>query len=191
MTERPRSSGGSAYKLISADGHYVEPGDLFTSRIASKWHDRLPRIESFDEGDARIGGFYKQPSNFGWFSGAGRAPEEMNAWMRWSDVRPGGYDGKARLAEMDADGVDAEVIFPGLAYMPTVTEQDPELHLAMVRAYNDWILEFSGLRSRHGHDGGAPPSGRPGQVQAAREDGGPRCPAHDRHRQGPKARHRR
>ena len=48
-----------------------------------------------------------------------------------------------------------------------------------------------GLRSRHGHDGGAPPSGRPGQVQAAREAGGPRRPPHDRHRQGPKTRHRR
>lgn len=63
--------------------------------------------------------------------------------MRWEDVRPGGYDGKARLLEMNEDGIDAEVIFPGLAWQILVSEKDPELHLLMVQAYNDWIVEFS------------------------------------------------
>lgn len=141
--ELPKSQGGNAYKLISADGHYVEPGDLFTSRISSKFHDRLPRMQRFEDGDAWIGGPWKQPFPFGWFSCAGRAPNEMSGWMNWEDVRPGGYDAKARLVEMDEDGIDAEVLFPGISWQPIVAEKDPELHLLMVRAYNDWIMEFS------------------------------------------------
>lgn len=137
-----KSAGGSGYRLISADGHYVEPGDIFTSRVPSKFVDLVPRIESFDEGDAWLGGMWPSPFPFGWFSCAGRKPEDLHHWMRWDEVRPGGYDPVARLSEMDADGVDAEVLFPGLVFGPIGTEPDPELHLAMARAYNDWVLEF-------------------------------------------------
>jgi len=141
----PLSSGGTQYRLISADGHYVEPGDIFTSRLPEKYHDRLPRIESFDEGDAWIGGEYQSPMPFGWFSCAGKAPEDMYPWIRWEEVRPGGYDGKVRVEEMNADGIDAEVLYPGLTFMSIAIERDPVLHLAMAQAYNDWILEFSSV----------------------------------------------
>lgn len=138
-----KSAGGSAYRLISADGHYVEPGDIFTSRVPKKFVDQVPRIESFEEGDAWIGGMHNSPFPFGWFSCAGRKPEEMHHWMRWEDVRPGGYDPGARLKEMDEDGVDAEVLFPGVVFGSLATEPDRDLHVAMVQAYNDWVLEFS------------------------------------------------
>jgi len=35
----------SAYKLISADSHIVEPPDMYSSRIAPKFRDRAPRME--------------------------------------------------------------------------------------------------------------------------------------------------
>jgi predicted TIM-barrel fold metal-dependent hydrolase len=44
---------------------------------------------------------------------------------------------------MDVDNVDAEILYPtprlgaGLA-----STKDPELHLALVRAYNDWLSEY-------------------------------------------------
>ena len=43
---------------------------------------------------------------------AGLAPEEMKGWVRFEDIRRGGYDPAARLVEMDSDGVDAEVLYP-------------------------------------------------------------------------------
>jgi predicted TIM-barrel fold metal-dependent hydrolase len=138
----PLSSGGTKFKLINADGHYVEPGDIFTSRLPAKYHDQLPHIESFDEGDAWIGGEYETPMPFGWFSCAGKGPDDMYPWIRWEEVDPGGYDGKARVGVLDADGVDATVLYPGLTFLSIVIERDPVLHLLMAQAYNDWVLEF-------------------------------------------------
>ena len=34
-----------AFKVISADSHFVEPPDMYTSRIEPKFHERAPRIE--------------------------------------------------------------------------------------------------------------------------------------------------
>ena len=60
-------------------------------------------------------------------------------------MRAGGYDPAARLSEQDADGVDAEILYP----TPRIGNQvvwhvsDPEFHVACVRAYNDWLSEYA------------------------------------------------
>jgi predicted TIM-barrel fold metal-dependent hydrolase len=56
-------------------------------------------------------------------------------------MRPGSYDPKARLADMDQDGVDAEVLYFGgpVTQLPA----DPELRMYIVRRYNDWMQELS------------------------------------------------
>jgi len=132
----------SSYRLISADGHVVEPGDIFTSRVPAKYKDVVVRIESTPKGDAYVGGELPEPMPFGWFACAGKAPEDMHQWIRWDEVRPGAYDGKSRAAELDADGIDAEVLFPGPLHRVIASAADPELHTAMVVAYNDWLSEF-------------------------------------------------
>jgi uncharacterized protein len=133
------------YRLISADTHVNEPPDLWTSRVAARFRDRVPRIERFDEGDAWVIEGVADPINFGMNACAGLDPAEQRGWVRFEDIRAGGYDARARLAEMDKDGVDAEVVYPtprlsqGVAANP-----DVELHHAMVAAYNDWLSEFVG-----------------------------------------------
>jgi predicted TIM-barrel fold metal-dependent hydrolase len=63
--------------------------------------------------------------------------------MRFDGVDPGFFDGAARLKDMDADGVDAEVVFPtGRTLLYFLSHPDPEFHLAMVQAYNDAMLDF-------------------------------------------------
>ena len=39
------------YRVISADDHVIEPVDLWTSRAESKFKDRVPHVESLEEGD--------------------------------------------------------------------------------------------------------------------------------------------
>jgi predicted TIM-barrel fold metal-dependent hydrolase len=52
--------------------------------------------------------------------------------------RPGGWDAAARLADMDAEGIESAVLFPSLAFFfPELG--DPELHAVLCRAYNDWL----------------------------------------------------
>jgi predicted TIM-barrel fold metal-dependent hydrolase len=131
------------YRLINSDGHVNEPGDLWTTRVPAHLRDRVPRIERFAEGDAWVIEGVRDPINFGWNSCAGMKPEEMTGWIRFEDLRPGNYDPAARLVEMDEDGVDAEILYPGPRLSQSVYAfPDPELHLACVRAYNDWLSEF-------------------------------------------------
>ena len=64
----------------------------------------------------------------------------MQGWVRFEDIRRGGYDPVARVEEMDRDGVDAEMLYPTPRLANAiVANRDAEYHLAMVRAYNDWL----------------------------------------------------
>jgi uncharacterized protein len=132
------------YRLISADSHVNEPPDLWLDRLPFRFRDRAPRIERFELGDAWVMEGARDPINFGANCNVGLPPEQRPAWIRWEDVRPGGYDPIRRVVEQDEDGVDAEVLYP----TPRVSNQvfwhvsDPEFHLACVRAYNDWLSGY-------------------------------------------------
>ena len=137
-------TGGRRYRLISADGHFNEPGSLWVDRVPASMRDRAPRMEHFDEGDAWVIEGVDDPINFGMNACAGLPPEEMKGWMRFEDMRRGGYDPAARIAEMDQDGVDAEVLYPTPRLSAAIAaNRDADYHHAMVRAYNDWISEFA------------------------------------------------
>jgi predicted TIM-barrel fold metal-dependent hydrolase len=136
--------GAPGYRLVDSDSHINEPPDLWTSRLPSKFKDRAPRMEHFEQGDAWVLEGVKDPINFGSNAAAGIPLAERSAWVRWEDIRPGGYDPKARLAEMDVDLVDAAVLYPTprISHL-MIANPDPEFHLAMVQAYNDWLSEYA------------------------------------------------
>ncbi|MCU1394304.1 MAG: hypothetical protein JWM34_2732 [Ilumatobacteraceae bacterium] len=131
-------------RLISADSHINEPPDLWTSRVPAEYRHRAPRVEHLEQGDAWILEGALDPINFGGNCSAGIPADERSAWIRWEQVRPGGYDPASRLLDQDADGVVAEVLYP----TPRISNQlfwsndDPGYHLACIRAYNDWLHEF-------------------------------------------------
>lgn len=131
------------HRLISADSHVNEPPDLWIDRVPAAYRDRAPRIEHFDEGDAWVIEGVDDPINFGWNACAGLEPEQMRGWARFDDLRPGGHDPAARLDEMDRDGVDAEVLYPTPRLSNAiVANRDPDYHLVMIQAYNDWLSEY-------------------------------------------------
>ena len=139
----PSATPGRRYRLISADGHVNEPPDVWVDRVPAAFRDRAPKIVRFDEGDAWVIEGVSDPINFGMNACAGIAPEDMKGWCRFDEIRRGGYDPAARIEEMDADKVDAEVLFPTPRLSQAViANPDTEYHLAMVRAYNDWLAEF-------------------------------------------------
>src|SRR5262249_20800348 len=62
---------------------------------------------------------------------------------KYAEMRPGGWEPAARLADMDLDGIFAQVIFPSVTLRGAkVYSDDPEMQVACVRAYNDWIADF-------------------------------------------------
>ena len=58
-------------------------------------------------------------------------------------INPGAYDPAARIADMDAMGVDQAVVFPTLfnEYLPLV--ENPQAAAALAQGYNDWIWDFA------------------------------------------------
>jgi predicted TIM-barrel fold metal-dependent hydrolase len=56
-------------------------------------------------------------------------------------AHPGGRDPRARLSEMEQDGVSGEVLYPSLA-MDQLGLTDAGLQEACLRVYNDWLIEY-------------------------------------------------
>src|SRR5947209_12770262 len=128
--------------VISADSHINEPPDLFVARAPAAYRERVPRVVPADEGEMWVFESGK-PRPLGLDSAAGKRPEEFRrSGVSYRDMRAGAYDPAARLPDMDADGVDAEVIYPGTGFR-LLKMADPDLALVCCRAYNDWMAEFA------------------------------------------------
>src|SRR5262249_2775401 len=80
----------------------------------------------------------------------GMTPDDIGALD--PDVRhaitPGAFDPVARIADMDAMGVDRALLFPTLfgEHFPLV--ENPDVAWALARAYNDWLLDFASADRR-------------------------------------------
>ena len=64
--------------------------------------------------------------------------------VTYEDMRPGSYEVKPRLEDMDANHIEAALCFPTFPRFcgQTFTEaKDKELGLLCVQAYNDWMVE--------------------------------------------------
>jgi predicted TIM-barrel fold metal-dependent hydrolase len=137
------AQGDGSCRLVDADSHINEPPGLWVDRVPAKLRDRVPHLEHFDEGDAWVMEGVTDPINFGFNASASLPRAERKPWVRFDDIPPGGYDPAERLKEMDTDLVDAAVEYPTprLSQLMFATP-DPELHLAMIQAYNDWLIEY-------------------------------------------------
>ena len=136
-----------SYTVISVDDHLVEPPDLFEGRVPAALADAAPRIVEDEAG--RQAWLYEGRSypNIGLNAVVGRPRDQwsMDA-ARFDEMRPGCYDIDARVADMDLAGVWASLCFPSLiaGFSGTVfsKSRDPELGLAVTRAWNDWHADY-------------------------------------------------
>ena len=137
------STSKRTYKLISADGHFNEPGDLWTNRVPAAMKDRAPKMQRFEQGDAWVIEGVKDPITFGMNACAGLEPEQMKGWCKFEEMRKGGWDPASRITEMERDNVDAEVLYPTPRLSNAIiANPDKDYHLTMVKAYNDWVSEY-------------------------------------------------
>ncbi len=62
-------------------------------------------------------------------------------------VDPGAWQASARIERMDEYGIYAQVLYPNVIgfYAPLFMRMDPEIALACVRAYNDFLTEFASV----------------------------------------------
>lgn len=151
-------------RIVSADDHVVEPPDLWVSRLPAKYKDIGPRIVrekgmvhladgdftyvKSDEGEAVDTWYYEDLRIPSTIPGAAVGYElddmEMKV-MTFDQMRPGCFDQKARLADMDVAGIEASLCFPNLfarfCGQRFTFGKDKDLSQLCVEAYNDFIID--------------------------------------------------
>lgn len=134
------------YTVISVDDHVVEPPHAFEGRLPAKFAEQAPRIVETDDGGESWLYDGELLPNVGFNAVVGRPVSEYSFEpTRFDQMRRGAWDIAARIADMDLNGVYGSLCFP--SFLPGFTGQrlqlgkDPELALAAVRAWNDFMLE--------------------------------------------------
>lgn len=115
--------------FIDADVHLIEPPDIFTSRLPRKYHELAPEIQAHTE--AQSGHFRDWTAKC-----IGDNPVESL------------YDPVARAKVMTRYEIKAASTFPSLGLTgPEIYQEIPgadiEVQLAVVSAYNDWVLSWN------------------------------------------------
>jgi len=134
------------YTLLSVDDHLLEPPHAFEGRLPGRLQERAPKVIETEEGHEVWS--FEDTSYFqvGFLCVAGRPREDHRVEpARFSEVRPGCWNIDARIKDMDIGGIWSSVNFPsgvtGFGGTLFSEAKDPELGLACVRAWNDWLFE--------------------------------------------------
>lgn len=122
--------------VIDADGHVWEPDELWEEHLDPAFLDRRPRIVLDDRGTTR----YLLEDRM-MPTGTGRGAWAPEGFREASLHRPGGVDPKARLIDMDEDGIDVAVLYGTLA-LGLWSIRDLDLQVACCRAFNDWLADY-------------------------------------------------
>jgi predicted TIM-barrel fold metal-dependent hydrolase len=152
-------------KIVSVDDHVVEPAHVWEQWLPAKHRDKGPHVERRGIGTMRHvgGGTYEQtfdpdgPQADCWVyedlvyihkrhvAAVGFDRDDMTmSPMTYDEMRPGCYEPKARVDDMELNWVEASLSFPSFPRFCGQTfleAKDRELAEACVYAYNDWMVD--------------------------------------------------
>jgi predicted TIM-barrel fold metal-dependent hydrolase len=133
-------------RVIDTDTHVLEPYDLWTSRVSvAKYGDKVPHVQWDEErqedvwcaGGASLGVGGAQVAAAGWTEPPPKHP------ARIEDVSTAIWQPGDRLALMSEYGIHAQVLYPNVPFAGFGAKDDHELELLLIRAYNDYLSDFS------------------------------------------------
>jgi len=150
--------------LIDMDAHVVEPPAIWSARLPSRLRDEGPHIVHAPAGQVRLvdGRYIEKPGTGGpdvaWWvyedtmtqikryvaSAGVPADEVTNEGIDYPDMRPGCWRPAERVADMDRNGVQAQLCFPNyprFCGQIFLWAKDRALAKLCVEAYNDWMVE--------------------------------------------------
>ena len=151
-------------KIISVDDHVVEPPHLWQTWLPTKHRERGPKIELLPTGDVKMvdGRYIEHPGTSGklcawwnydgsyfslkrYIAAVGYPPEEVDMYpITYDEMRPGCWQPKERIKDMEMNGVESSLCFPNYPrFCGQIFSEAPdkELALACIKAYNDWMVE--------------------------------------------------
>ena len=140
------------YNCIDADGHILEPADLWERYIEPKFRAGCPKLMNTPDGEVfrlegdgnvihRGGGGGKKQIGFGGLGTIGARDGKVEHRVSYTEGRKGGFDPHARIPDMDAEGIDAAFLYPSLGLF-LGGMNDPDFSAAACRAYNRWLADY-------------------------------------------------
>ena len=134
--------------VIDADGHVLEPADLWLDYLEAPYRDRAIRVRTNDAGleYLEIDGtpFDRlSPGGIAMLGAMGDETARPGPDRRYMDAMPfGACDPTDRIAWLDKEQLDAVVLYPTIGIIWESGVDDVELSDAYTRAYNRWIADF-------------------------------------------------
>ncbi len=142
--------------FVDADGHILEPGDLWDNNLEPEYRDRSMHFEKDANGleqwviDGKVNTFLSKGTSANMATmGKDQQWRRENIYERpsvsWEEGRamnPGAGDPHERIKVMDSEGIDKSILYPSLGLDWPGSVDDPQLLAAYCRVYNDWITDF-------------------------------------------------
>ncbi|HEY6430263.1 MAG TPA: amidohydrolase family protein [Acidimicrobiales bacterium] len=143
MTKEPLPP--RAGPIVDADGHVVEPETAWAGLPDEHRVRVVPDSHGYEHvivGDTEIlavplGNLARPGSRF----------DDPATFRPLAEAQPGGWDPVARLADMDAEGIDQAVLYPSIGLYASVLD-DGAAAVAVARAYNDWLASYCAADGR-------------------------------------------
>ncbi len=136
---------GRVYDVIDADGHVLEPLDLWDQYLDPAHRDRKPEMIIDTDGKERLlveGKILGGAKGLGHAGAIGARDGDLSVdTAKYANGRKGGFDPHARMVDMDIDGIDAVFLYPTLGLFSGAVE-DPVFSAALCRAYNRWLADY-------------------------------------------------
>lgn len=133
--------GKNGFRILDSDLHVLEPHDLYTKYMDSKWGNRVPRGQprsgsgsvDFRTADGSL--VRSLPEGYQ-FPTTAKQEDQRFAVGAERD-----FDPVSQMKAMDIEGIDVAVLF---RTFPLFTDDslEPEYAIALCRAWNDWITDF-------------------------------------------------
>lgn len=136
--------------IISVDDHISEPPDMFKRHLQGEALETAPQFHTTEDGSNYWTYQGMTMTSVGLNAVVGRVPEEYGMEPQsLAQVRKGCYDPKARLEDMDINGIACSLNFGSIGGFDGSrcfhNAPDKDLALVHLRAYNDWhILDWCG-----------------------------------------------
>jgi uncharacterized protein len=135
-------------KIVDTDAHMMEPEWMWERYTEDVYKSQAPKIGIIPESQRR--GFMVEGESF--VREKGKYPMAAPAFFaavkkameRFERAAKSGFSAQTRLEDMDAQGVDVQVLYPTIAGQMLGREfRDTKLLAACVRAYNNWACDYA------------------------------------------------
>ena len=123
LTEEPYASAGTI-PVYDSDAHIAEPPSVWQEYTDPKFRELVLQHRTVGQLDS----VFLEDKGLGWSVAPACIPDAYGTEVTWDDIVPGSYDPAERLKVMDAEGLDAALMFPSL-HLLSGDISEPDLSL--------------------------------------------------------------